>query len=285
MNTIVVGLDGSPASLAALSWACRMAAGIGASVEGVVAWEVHAPYLAPHPPMDVAADEARTEAEQILADALEQVPDGCEATGRAVEGPAVGALVEAAEGAQALVVGAHGSGGAMPGLGSTAARCAIRSVVPTVVVPEAGPADPDGPVVVGVDGSATAVLALQTALRLMDPSDDVVAVDAWAVPGVTGPAFAALDPSLFEDAARSALDEALDALDEADRDRVRTELVHGDPRAVMRDEGASAKLLVIGTRGHSTLLHRLLGSTVTYLLHHHPTAVMVVPAEVGEDEA
>jgi nucleotide-binding universal stress UspA family protein len=38
-------------------------------------------------------------------------------------------------------------------------------------------------------------------------------------------------------------------------------------------------MVVVGTRGHSTLLHRLLGSSVTYLLHHQPTPIVVVPAE------
>lgn len=171
----------------------------------------------------------------------------------------------------------------MPGVGSTAARCAVRSDVPTVVVPAEGAAVPDGPVVVGVDGSASAAHALRFALHLAGPDAEIIAVNAWAVPGVTGPDLAVLDPALFEDAAESGLDVTLERLDPDERARVTPRVVHGDPRAALRDQGGDARLLAIGTRGHSTLLHRLLGSTVTYLLHHHPTPVLVVP--VGEDDS
>ena len=44
-------------------------------------------------------------------------------------------------------------------------------------------------------------------------------------------------------------------------------------------EAETAALVVVGSRGHSTLMHRLLGSTVTYLLHQHAAPIMVVPEE------
>ena len=96
---------------------------------------------------------------------------------------------------------------------------------------------------------------------------------------MTGPAIAALDPDIFAEGGQIALDETLATLSDEDRARVTPRLEHGPSRPVLRRAAEQAAMVVVGTRGHSTLLHRLLGSSVTYLLHHQPTAVVVVPAE------
>jgi nucleotide-binding universal stress UspA family protein len=229
--------------------------------------------------MGVAEQEADERAQATLAAMIEASTAGETTMVRTVEGPAVASLVEAAGTAELLVVGAHGADGVISGIGSTATRCAVRSEVPTVVVPTAGEADPDGPVVVGVDGSATGARALRAALRIAAADDEIVAVNAWTVPAVTGPAVTAFDVHVFEEAGQWALDDTVAMLSGGEGDRVTTRLRHGGPRTVLKDEAERAKLVVVGTEGHSTLLHRLLGSTVTYLLHHHPTPIAVVPAE------
>jgi nucleotide-binding universal stress UspA family protein len=279
VSRIIVGVDGSPGSAAALDWAAQVARRWSADLEVVLAWEVRAPYMAPHPPMAVAEQEADEQAQTTLATMVAASSADASTTTSAVEGPAVATLVDAAATADLLVVGAHGADGVISGIGSTATRCAVRSEVPTVVVPTEGEADPDGPVIVGVDGSATGARALRSALRLATPDDEIVAVNAWTVPAVTGPAVTAFDVHVFEEAGQWALDDTVATLSGAEGDRVTTRLRHGGPRTVLKDEAERAKLVVVGTEGHSTLLHRLLGSTVTYLLHHHPTPIVVVPAE------
>jgi nucleotide-binding universal stress UspA family protein len=290
MSLIVVGVDGSTGSATALGWAAGVAAQWDADLEVVLAWEVIAPYLAPHPPMAVAEEEAEAQAQLTVEAMVAELPEGTVAETRTLEGAAASMLVEAGRGADLLVVGAHGAhgahgGGIASGIGSTATRCAVRSEVPTAVIPTEGEAAPGGPVVVGVDGSATGARALRVALRLADADDDIVAVNAWTVPAVTGPAVTAFDVSLFEEAGQWALDDTLGALAPEDRARVTTRIRQGGPRPVLREEAESARLVVVGTEGHSTLLHRLLGSTVTYLLHHHPTPIVVVPAETDRERA
>ena len=282
VSHIVVGVDGSAGAAAALDWAAGLADLWSTDLEVVLAWEVMAPYMAPHPPMAVAEEEAEERADATLAAMVEAAGAPASTVIRSVEGPAVSTLLKRSEGADLLVVGAHGSDGVVSGIGSTATRCAVRSEVPTVVVPTEGEAVPGGPVVVGVDGSVTGSRALRTALRLAPADSEIVAVNAWSVPAVTVPAVTAFDVKVFEEAGQSALDDTVASLPEGDRSRVTTRLRHGGPRSVLKDEAEQARLVVLGTEGHSTLLHHLLGSTVTYLLHHHPTPIAVVSAEASD---
>jgi nucleotide-binding universal stress UspA family protein len=281
MNRIVVGVDGSAGSAAALQWAIAIGGPTGAAIDIVISCEVMAPYMAPHPSMAEAEAAAQQQAEGVLAEMLAAHPSD-QITGRVLSGAAVGALIEASAGADLLVLGVHGSDGVMAGIGSTAARCAVRNTVPTVVVPVGGPAAIDGPVVAGVDGSAGGACALGTALELAAAGQDVIALTVSTVPVLPGPAAAGLDPDLFEEDARRSLDDTLATLSTDQRSRVTPRLRTGATRSVLRAEAEHAAMIVIGTRGHSTLLHRLLGSAVTYLLHHHPTPVVVVPVEPGD---
>lgn len=281
MNKMVVGVDGSPGSSAALEWAVATAERLGSSLEVVLCWELRAAYFTPHPPMPQFERETEERAQAAL-DALvlaAEVPADAEC--HLVQGPAAPTLVRMARGADLLVVGAHGSDGIMPGVGSTATRCAVRNTVPTVVVPASGRAADDGPVVVGIDGSAAGGLALRTALELSEDDRPIIGVSAWSVPAVTGPAISVLDPHLFETAAQEALDMTMASIeDERDSGRVTTRLCQGSPRSVLREQSEDASMVVIGSRGHSTLLHRILGSVATYLLHHHPTVVVIVPVDM-----
>jgi nucleotide-binding universal stress UspA family protein len=139
---IVVGLDGSPGSLAALSWAAREARLRGATLEVVVAWKYPMPVLlfpaAPDPP---SVKTLRTEAKELTEHALTKVADdvaGVDIERRVVEGtPAevlLGRLVEA----DLLVVGSRGLGG-FRGLllGSVSQQCVLHATRPVVVVPSA----------------------------------------------------------------------------------------------------------------------------------------------------
>ena len=107
---IVVGVDGSPASLGALEWAVHQAALTGAVVEAVTAWQFPATYGGY--PVDAGTDwQANAQAIQEIAvkEAL-----GGEATAlvrHVAEGHSVQVLLDAAVGAELLVVGSRGHGG------------------------------------------------------------------------------------------------------------------------------------------------------------------------------
>ncbi len=137
---IVVGVDGSDQSRLALRWALRQAELTGATVQAVIAW--HYPAMvggygwAPVPAMD-AADFGEV-AEKTLAAVLADEADPASSvrvTTSVVEGIAAQVLLEAANGAELLVVGSRGHGGFTGALlGSVSQHCAHLSPCPTVIV-------------------------------------------------------------------------------------------------------------------------------------------------------
>jgi nucleotide-binding universal stress UspA family protein len=107
---IVVGVDGSPASLDALRWAVGQASLTGAVVEAVTAWQYPAAYGGY--PLDFGTDW-RANGHAIQDTAVKEAL-GDEATAvvrRVAEGHPVRVLLDAAAGAEMLVVGSRGHGG------------------------------------------------------------------------------------------------------------------------------------------------------------------------------
>ena len=109
-HRIVVGVDGSPASLGALTWAVGQASLTGAVVEAVTAWQFPATYGG-YPIL--AGTDWRADAQSIQDIAVKEAL-GDEATSlvrRVDEGHTVRVLLEAAADADLLVVGSRGHGG------------------------------------------------------------------------------------------------------------------------------------------------------------------------------
>lgn len=140
-DTVVVGIDGSPAAEAALRFAFDEASRHGWSVQAVHAWDVPAYDLlivpngpVPVPLSNVADEEVRLTAE-ILAGFRDDYPD-VDVIEHLVRAPAVMALLEASAGAALVVVGSHGHGPAVGALlGSVSHGLLHRATVPVVVVP------------------------------------------------------------------------------------------------------------------------------------------------------
>ena len=142
-NTIVVGVDGSEPSMAALRWAAEQAAVLHTDLVAVHAWEPaangHAPY-APAPAGPTPAQE-RERASQVLAATVREVlgPRIGEAVLRiVVEGPPARVLLQQARGAMLLALGrkAHGNFG-LPSVGPVGRECLRHATVPVVTVPVA----------------------------------------------------------------------------------------------------------------------------------------------------
>jgi nucleotide-binding universal stress UspA family protein len=137
---IVVGVDGSSSSKAALAWAVEQARLVGASVEAVIAW--HYPVMVggmPLAPVVVTGSPDYGElAAQLLSDVIGTTvdPDGPVKISSVVrEGNPAQVLLEAATGADLLVVGNRGHGGFTEALlGSVGQACVHHAGCPVVVI-------------------------------------------------------------------------------------------------------------------------------------------------------
>jgi nucleotide-binding universal stress UspA family protein len=132
---IVVGVDGSDTSVAALAWATDLASRIGASVEAVTTWQWPTGIgpVIPFPPEYDPAGDARTLLESVVRPVAERYPSTT-IRSRIVEGHAAEALVEASRHADLLVVGSRGHG-AFSGmlLGSVSQHCATHAASPVLI--------------------------------------------------------------------------------------------------------------------------------------------------------
>ncbi len=136
---VVVGVDGSAESVAALRWAARYAAATGARVRAMLAW--HYPTAAGEAPVGVAPEPIRKETEAEMHETLDAAVGKAYAgqEARAEKSIAYGhpaqVLIEASREADLLVVGSHGHG-TFTGmvLGSVSIHCVTSAFCPVVVV-------------------------------------------------------------------------------------------------------------------------------------------------------
>lgn len=140
---IVVGVDGSPSSRAALRWAVRYAGLVGGRVEAVSAWEVPGMASWSAPAVDTDFDEG--EAERGLVDEVRAVlgeDGGSLVRERLVRGNAAEVLVDAAQGAEMLVVGSRGHGSFRRALlGSVSQQVAHHATCPVTITRPDMPAE------------------------------------------------------------------------------------------------------------------------------------------------
>ncbi|SOB81011.1 universal stress protein [Streptomyces sp. 1331.2] len=138
---IVVGIDGSAPSKAALRWAVGQAVLTGAAVHAVAAWEYPSLYGWFAPMVDDGFEQT---ARRTLSAEINEVlgPERpVEVRESLVLGHAADVLLEAAEDADLLVLGSRGRGTfARTLLGSVSARCAVHGSCPVVIVRSDGTA-------------------------------------------------------------------------------------------------------------------------------------------------
>ena len=133
---IVVGIDGSSDSLAALEWAARQAELTSSTLEVVTTWEWPNSYGVPFTlPAEYDPD---ADARRVLEDAVAPVHvahPSVSIRASAVKGPPASTLVDLSQGADLLVVGSRGHGeftGML--IGSVSNHCASHAHCTVVVV-------------------------------------------------------------------------------------------------------------------------------------------------------
>ena len=137
---IVAGVDGSPSSLAALQWAIRQAALTGGSVTAVLAWQYPATITGYGwaPIAVVEPGDHEEMAQKALTEAVAAVDTrGCDVqiSQWVQQGNPAQVLIDAAAGADLLVVGSRGHGGfAELLLGSVSMHCVHHAPCPVTVI-------------------------------------------------------------------------------------------------------------------------------------------------------
>ena len=137
-QAVVVGVDGSDPSVAALSWASRYGAATGATVRAVRVW--HYPTAAGLPP-GKTPEPVEDEVEGWVRDELSQAvtkanPDSsAQVETKIVYGHPAQALIDESRGESLLVLGHRGHGGFAEALtGSIVIHCVNHAACPVVVV-------------------------------------------------------------------------------------------------------------------------------------------------------
>ena len=143
-GTIVVGVDGSPASAKALKWASNYAEHVGHNLKIVTTWDAEYVAVAIAAFGGDAPSDDSIESRHALAASLQtksiadvfgdtQLPSWVSL--ELIEGRASDALVRASDGAELLVVGTRGHGHiADMVLGSVSTYCVLHAHCPVTVI-------------------------------------------------------------------------------------------------------------------------------------------------------
>lgn len=285
---VVVGVDGSAASVVAVELAAREAQLRGCDLRIVHAfvWPLlRVPLSAP--PLGPPGSGLRNVAHEISVDAKQHakatVPS-LAVDSVVVTGEPISVLQTESADAQLVVVGSRGLT-AFSGLlvGSVAMHLAAHAHCPVLVV--RGRVDPDGPVLVGIDGSTEADGALDFAFQeAATRGTDLIAMHVWnswsgssLLTGVAEsiPLRPASGPS------DSGVEWVLTSVLARWRDRfpdvkVHRQIVNGRIRLSLLDATASSQLIVVGARGHGGFAGLLLGSVTHAVLQHAQCPAVVV---------
>ena len=146
MGRIVVGVDGSEGSKAALAWALDEARLRNAELDAVCSYSLPSGWFGVGDSMGVVVatsitdDDVASYAQETLTNALAALDaGGVEVTKTAVAGHPAASLITAAKGADLLIVGSRGHGefGSVL-LGSVSLHCVHHAPCPVVVVRRVG---------------------------------------------------------------------------------------------------------------------------------------------------
>ncbi|NNH69289.1 universal stress protein [Nocardia uniformis] len=291
---VVVGVDGSAGSDAALRWAAELAADRkrplhilhGMDLAGMS--RVLGIY---HVSVPAVVDSVRAHAKTVVERAqhlAETVAPGLPITVVTSPDSAAALLIEHSADAYAVVLGATGTSGTLGHLGSTLLAVTAHAQGSVFVVrtdPESdNSVHTSGPVVVGIDGSAVDDAAIGAAFaEAAQRGERLIAVHVWGdwnIGTFAGQDLGWLDISGVDNAEHAILAERLAGWHEKypEVDVIR-KVYATEPAAQLREWSRVAQLVVVGSRGRGGFTGMLLGSTSHSLVQHAACPVLVVHPE------
>lgn len=280
-GAVVAGVTRAEASRGAVRWAADEAAWRGLPLHLVHAQEWPpgtSPKAEPGHPAHLWSMHFRTTGEELLKDAryltLKRHP-GLEVTTALAEGRPVHVLREAAEHAFQLVVGERRLNESELFLSPTGKGESLVGHVPcllTVVPQQPLGRHDDGPVVVGVDGSADSAHAVEVAFQeAARGGAGLLAVEVRRPREAGRPDF--LEEGHYD------VSQALAGWQEKYPDTaVDWEVLTGHPALMLATVSRNARCLVVGSRGRGGFRDMVLGSTSRSLVHRVHCPLLVVPS-------
>lgn len=282
---ILVCIDGSAASDAAVAWGTREAL-----MRGLPITLLHAvpPVVSGWPAVRLYPDmpEWQKETGQHVLDQARKTlnanlgestpPETCSAM---VYSDVVPVLIDASEDARMVVVGSQGLaalGRLLLGSVTTALLHHAHCPVAVIRSDEAAASDANAPVLVGIDGSVAGEAA--TALAFDEASRrgvELVALHAWSDVGVFP--LLGMDWRVSEAKGHEILVEHLAGWQERYPDvRVKRLIFCDKPCRWLLQESDRAQLVVVGSRGRGGIAGMLLGSVSSHIAHSARVPVIVV---------
>jgi len=292
-SRIIVGVDGSEQSQAALGWAMGQAELVGADLVLAHTWNPDSyatPAMAGAVPDMIQAGALNHEAEELAQAWLDDLVAAtathttASVSGVLASGSPAGHILDLSAEATMVVVGNRGRGGLRSAvLGSTSQQIAHHSQCPVVVVRDSA-ATTTNQVVVGVDGSPASLVALREAFaqaKLRGAS--LLMVHAWSTSFAgtlvnSGQDFDRLRASEVDEG-WALLNQSLAELKATDQSvEIIERLEQASPAAAIIEASKEAVLTVVGSRGRGGFAGLVLGSVSGSVLAHADSAVMVIRA-------
>lgn len=287
---IVVAVDGSEASDAAVLWAANTALKRQQPLKLVTAYSMPQFMYADGmvPPQELY-DELEGEAGDKIDHArriVEEFNDSIVVSHEVKESSPIDYLLELSQTAEMVVMGSRGLGG-LSGLvmGSVSAAVVSHADCPVVVVRKDSRVTEEtkyGPVVVGVDGSSVSRKALQIAFKEASARKAPLrAVHAWSDAQFHTSYVGVVESQsnldkLVEDQKQLLSDELAPLREQFPDVEIEQVVERERPIQSLKEASKDAQLLVLGSHGRGGFKGMLLGSTSRALLQYAPCPMMVV---------